>query len=444
MATMDIYQALKKQLDLDIRQSKVLVVGLGVTGFSVAQYLRKTGFDFAIVDSRQEPDLKQRLLQDMPDIAVFTGGFDEAAFTVATHMVVSPGVTLQQQTIQHALARGINLISDIDLFVCSVTQPIVAITGSNGKSTVTTMLGEMASASGKKVAVGGNLRVPALALLDPQPDLYVLELSSFQLERTTQLHADAATVLNITPDHMDRYEDVHEYAVIKSRVYQGNGTMIVNLDDSLVADMRDSKRQTLTFSLDQPADFSLMSDGQEYLAYRDQKLLAVSELSQTGKHNLANALAALALGQAIGLQHDAMCVALRHFKGLEHRMQQVAEIGGVAWVDDSKATNVGACIAALQGYRNKVILIAGGDAKGADMSALVPVIKEKTKAVVLIGKDSHSNGIPGADTRYNPPILRYPHWRDCSVILVSMESNFFRLFHSIFQFFPLENPLLFY
>jgi UDP-N-acetylmuramoylalanine--D-glutamate ligase len=388
MQNKDIYHILKKQLDLDVDDSKVLIVGLGITGFSVAQYLRSNQFDFAIVDSRKEPELKQQLAEEMPEIAIFTGGFDHAAFTIATHMIVSPGVKLQEESIQQALAKGTKLISDIDLFACANSQHVVAITGSNGKSTVTTMLGEMAKAAGKKVAVGGNLGIPVLALLDAQTELYVLELSSFQLERTTQLEAVAATVLNITPDHMDRYKDLHEYAEIKRRIFHGSGVMIINLDDPLVADMRDSKRQTLTFSVHQSADFNVINDDEDYLAYQQQKLLAVSELKVSGQHNLANALAAIALAKTVGLTQDAICSALRQFTGLQHRMQQVAKIGGVNWVNDSKATNVGACIAALEGYQDKVILIAGGDAKGADMSTLVPVIKSKTKAVMLIGKDA--------------------------------------------------------
>lgn len=328
-------------------------------------------------------------LEQMPDTPLFTGGFDDAAFQVATHLVVSPGLSLNEKAIMKAIANGSKIVSDIDLFACSVTAPIIAITGSNGKSTVTTMVGDMAKAAGKQVAVGGNLGVPALDLLDSSVDLYVLELSSFQLERTAVLNAAAATVLNVSADHLDRHADMAEYAQEKQRVFRGDGAMVLNLDDPVVADMQDASRVTHTFSIRTRADFYLAGpEGDEYLMHHDERLLALVDLPLEGRHNAANALAALALGVSVGLDKTAMCKALRTFKGLEHRMQRVAEIRGVTWVNDSKATNIGACVAALQGYARKVILIAGGQAKGADMNELTPVIKEKAKGVVLMGKDA--------------------------------------------------------
>ncbi len=384
-----ILHSLKKKLAMDPSNAKILVVGLGTTGISVAHYLQKLGFRFAITDSRDKPPLLDEFLQSMPDTPVFTGGFDEAAFKVATHLVVSPGVALTEKSIVKAIANGSKVISDIDLLACSVNEPIIAITGSNGKSTVTTMLGEMAECNGKQVGVGGNLGTPALDLLGKDAELYVLELSSFQLERTTCLNAVAATVLNVSADHLDRHVDMVEYGQSKNRVFNGNGVMVINVDDPVVDAMTETARTTITFSIKEKADFCLAyKEGAEYMMHLNQPLMPISELPLEGRHNVANALAAMALGKAIGLDQQAMCVALKKFKGLDHRMQRVAQIAGVTWVNDSKATNIGACIAALQGYDSKVILIAGGDAKGADMNELAPIIKDKAKHVVLIGKDA--------------------------------------------------------
>lgn len=380
---------LKKNFALDPLTAKVLVVGLGNTGISVAHYLQSLNFKFAIIDSRDKPPMMEEFFQQMPDAPVFTGGFDESAFKVATHLVVSPGVSLNEQSIIKAIANGSKIVSDIDLFACSVDVPIIAISGSNGKSTVTTMLGEMVQAAGIEVGVGGNLGTPALDLLTLNAELYVLELSSFQLERTSALNAVAATVLNVSADHLDRHADLAEYASEKQRIFNGDGVMVINIDDPLVYAMQSSGRKAYTFSIKQQADFHLGFEGNtEYLMYNDSCLMPLAELPLEGRHNAANALAALALGKAVNLDEQVMCNALRKFKGLSHRMQRVAQIRGVTWVNDSKATNIGACIAALQGYTRKVVLIAGGDAKGADMSELTPVIKEKAKSVVLMGRDA--------------------------------------------------------
>ncbi len=383
-----IISKLNKHFGLDPASSKILVVGLGSTGMSVAQYLQQLDFKFAIIDSRAKPPLMDEFMEVMPDTPIFTGGFDDHAFKVATHLVVSPGLSLHEKVIIKAVANGSKIVSDIDLFACSVTEPIVAITGSNGKSTVTTMVGDMAKVAGRRVSVGGNLGVPALDLLDQKADLYVLELSSFQLERTSMLNAAAATVLNVTADHLDRHTDMAQYAREKQQVFRGNGVMVINLDDPTVVAMQESDRETLTFSIKTAADYHLQNiDGNEYLMRDELALMPLQALPLEGRHNAANALAALALGTAIGLDDDSMCRALKKFKGLEHRMQRVAEIRGVNWINDSKATNIGACVAALDGYERKVILIAGGDAKGADMNELTPTIIEKAKSVVLMGKD---------------------------------------------------------
>ncbi|MCK5869939.1 UDP-N-acetylmuramoyl-L-alanine--D-glutamate ligase [Methylococcaceae bacterium CS1] len=386
----DILIALNKQFSLNKESSKVVVVGLGLTGLSVAYFLDSLGLQFAIVDSRKKPPFNDELLAKVPDVAVFTDGFDQAVFDVASHIIVSPGVSMDEPMIQQAIANGVRPLSDIDLFACSVSEQVVAITGSNGKSTVTTLLGDMAIAAGKRVAVGGNLGTPALNLLNKDAELYVLELSSFQLERTSQLTAVAATVLNISEDHLDRYANLDAYIAQKNKVYAGNGVMLVNLDCPYATKVQQTNRNVLTFGFKEKADYSVVETAEgKSLAFHERAIFPVNELLINGVHNQANAMAALALGSTIGLPEQVMCDVLRIYKGLEHRVQFVANINGVSWINDSKATNVGACVAALKGYKDStVVLIAGGDAKAADMSDLVPLLKEKVKTLLLIGKDS--------------------------------------------------------
>ncbi len=384
-----VVASLNQQLSLN-KSSKVLIVGLGKTGFSVAKFLQQYGIQFAVIDSRNKPPMNDALIQAYPDTAIFTGGFDKSAFDVATHLVVSPGVSLQENSIQKAIQARTKIVSDIDLFACATDQPIIAVTGSNGKSTVTTMLESMGNRSAIRTVAGGNLGIPALDLLDESVELYVIELSSFQLERTSALNAKAATVLNISPDHLDRHHTLAGYIEAKQKVFSGNGRMILNEDDAIVKDMVVANREFISFSLQTNTGFHLEErQGEIYLMDDTSPLMKQKELPLEGMHNVANALAALALGKTVGLDMQAMCRALRDFKGLEHRMQRVAKVKGVTWVNDSKATNIGACVAALQGCQEKIVLIAGGDAKGAEMTELIPVIKEKTKCVVLIGKDAN-------------------------------------------------------
>ncbi|MGD0960094.1 MAG: UDP-N-acetylmuramoyl-L-alanine--D-glutamate ligase [Methylomonas sp.] len=388
MNTSALLNALETNFKLNPGSARLLIVGLGVTGYSSAQFLQNTPIKYAVVDNRSNPPLLDSLRQQMPDLPVFLGGFDQSVFQVATHLLVSPGVSLGETAIQQAIQAGVPILSDIDLFACATDKPIIAITGSNGKSTVTTMLGEMGNEAGVKTAIGGNLGTPALDLLQENADLYVLELSSFQLERTIALNAKAAAVLNISPDHLDRHEDISAYAKEKQRIFRGDGAMILNADDQLTMEMKTENRTCITFSTRQAADFYLQRGAETYLMHGDRKLMPAADIHLEGAHNLANALAALALGYAIGLDIAKMSQALTKFKGLPHRMQKVDEIGGVLWVNDSKATNIGACIAALEGYDRQVVLIAGGDAKGADMRDLLPAIKVRTKGVILMGKDA--------------------------------------------------------
>lgn len=376
-------------------EAKTLIVGLGVTGLSCARFLARQGVQVAVADTRAEPPGLEELNAAFPDIAVFLGPFDDRLFENAERLVVSPGVAVSTPQIDAARRRGVPVIGDIELFVQHVTAPVVAITGSNGKSTVTTLLGEMARAAGIRVAVGGNLGTPALDLLDETVDLYVLELSSFQLETTYSLQAAVATVLNVTPDHLDRYADVDEYAATKARVLQGAGVGVYNADDPLVAAMQGSD-DAWYFTLGESEDdkmFGVCSiDGSRYLCRGERPLLSVDDLLMPGAHNRANALAALAMGTALGIDTGVMLDTLRSFRGLPHRTEFVAEIDGVRWYNDSKGTNVGAAIAALEGLHRddatRTVLIAGGDCKGAVFAPLPPVLERCARGVVLIGRDA--------------------------------------------------------
>lgn len=379
---------------------RTLIVGLGETGLSVARFLSARNVPAAITDSRVQPPALDRVRDELPDIALFLGRFDDAAFAAAEQIIVSPGVSLGEPAIARALASGVPVFGDIELFARHVDAPVIAVTGSNGKSTVTTLAGEMAKRCGFDARVGGNLGTPALDLLaaparfdDGAPKLYVLELSSFQLETTFSLSTRAAVVLNISPDHMDRYASVDEYAAAKQRIFAHSETLVINADDPRVAAMIAPRKRVMRFGLREPADeqfFGLSKRGDAtWFAKGGMPLMDVSELRIQGRHNWANVLAALALGDASGMTMPGMLQALRDFKGLPHRMQWVGESHGVTWFDDSKGTNVGATLAALLGAPGRVVLIAGGDGKGQDFTPLRAAVAEKARAVVLIGRDAN-------------------------------------------------------
>ncbi len=406
---------------------RVLVVGLGTTGFSCVRYLAARGYDVSVTDSRAAPPNLAELKREFPDVPVHTGGFAADWFIRAEMLVVSPGISLREPAIARALAAGCEAVGDIELFARAVQErtnvaggrmphrdvsmpraqdaqerppgateakaPVLAITGANGKSTVTSLVGDICRAAGLDTRVGGNIGVPALSLLGPEePDVYVLELSSFQLETTTSLNARAATVLNLTPDHMDRYRNLDEYADAKARVFRGDGLMVLNADDARVLRMAQPNRRSARFTLGAPSssvDYGLRDEGGRLSLVRgEERLLAASDVPLPGRHNLANVLAAIAITDALGVARDAQRRAVRAFKGLPHRTELVAEQEGVRWINDSKGTNVGATVAALNGMEAPVVLIAGGDGKGADFGELRDVCARRARAVVLIGRDA--------------------------------------------------------
>jgi len=372
-----------------------VVVGLGKTGASCLRYFARHGIAACATDSRRTPPGLAELgrLADTLDLRL--GGFDLSLLDGASQVLLSPGVSLNEPIAQAARARGIEVLGDIELFARAVHAPVIGITGTNGKSTVTSLVAAMAGAAGRRVLAGGNLGVPALDLLDqPAPDLYVLELSSFQLETTSSLRLLGAVVLNVTADHMDRYASVEDYARAKARIFAHAATMVLNADDPLVSAMRgaagDGAVRVVTFSTQRPdADYSLLRAGtRTVLGRRGEGVLDTARMKITGLHNAANALAALALGDAAGLPLAAMLETLETFPGLPHRSAWVADIAGVRFVDDSKGTNVGATIAAVDGMQGPLVVIAGGEGKGQDFAPLAAAFMGKVRHVVLIGRDA--------------------------------------------------------
>ena len=373
------------------RRTRTLIVGLGKTGLSCARFLAAQGEEIAITDSRERPPGLADLRALLPDAAVFLGGFSEDALKRADRLVLSPGVAVDSPFVAKARALGLPVLGDIELFAHYAHAPIVGITGANGKSTVTTLVGLMAEQAGRDARVGGNLGTPALDLLQAEePDLYVLELSSFQLEITDSLPCVAAAVLNLSPDHMDRYAGMQDYAAAKARIFRHCRTAVLNREDPWVRDMAAGVKRRVSFGLDAPQsdDYGVLGLGNEaWLARGGEKLMPASVLRLKGRHNLANALAALALGEAAGLPMQSMLAALEAFRGLPHRMEFVSRFHDVSWYDDSKGTNVGAALAAVQGLVQPLVLIAGGDGKGQDFAPLAAAL-QGARGVVLLGKDA--------------------------------------------------------
>jgi UDP-N-acetylmuramoylalanine--D-glutamate ligase len=367
-----------------------VVVGLGKTGASCLRYLAKRGIPVSATDTRRTPPGLAELGGLANSLDLRLGGFDLSLLDGASQVLMSPGVSLEEPIARAARDRGIDVLGDVELFARNVRAPVIGITGTNGKSTVTSLVARMAAAAGRTVLAGGNLGEPALDLLEqPTPDLYVLELSSFQLETTYSLQLQAAVVLNVTADHLDRYPSVAAYALAKSRIFARAATVVLNADDPRVAAMR-SPMHTVTFSIERTdADFSLLRTGtQTLLARHGEGLMDVSRMKITGLHNAANALAALALGDAMGLPVADMLGALQAFPGLSHRSEWIADVAGVRYVDDSKGTNVGATIAAVAGMPGPLVMIAGGEGKGQDFTPLADAFRGKVRHVVLIGKDA--------------------------------------------------------
>ena len=376
-----------------------VIVGLGTTGLSVARYLVNQNREFAVVDSRKKPPCADELFSlNDNKTAYHFGDFNTPLLTHAKQIVVNPGIAVATPEIASAKQAGAEVFGDIELFCREIksSKPVIAITGSNGKTTVTTLLDLMAKESGVNVGTGGNIGTPALDLLiESNKEFFILELSSYQLETTPSLQTLAAVILNLSEDHLDRYDnDIEQYAQAKALIYNNCQHVIYNREDEYstrFAKQASTNQSILSFGLDKPAagQYGIQfKNDVEWLAKGDELLIPVSEVKQVGKHNLANSLAALALGEVAGLKMSAMLKVLGEFTGMEHRTQWISEINNINFYNDSKGTNVGATLSALSGLSGKTVLIAGGQGKGADFLTLKNVITEKARAVILIGEDA--------------------------------------------------------
>ncbi|WP_291988643.1 UDP-N-acetylmuramoyl-L-alanine--D-glutamate ligase [Candidatus Accumulibacter sp. ACC007] len=376
-----------------------LVIGLGESGLAMARWLARQGARVRVADSRSAPPQADALRARVPEAVLFSGPFSAEAFAGAELIAISPGVPVHQALVQDAVARGVPLVSEIELFAWAVHRlapqaALIAITGSNGKTTTTALVGALCRAAGRRTQVAGNISPAALdALLSAidggnLPAVWVLELSSFQLETTHTLAADAATLLNVSEDHLDRYDGLDDYTAAKVRIFQGAGVMVVNRDDPRSLAAARSDRRCVSFGLGpatKAGDYGV-ADG--WLVRGDEKLIALEALQLVGSHNAANALAALALCEAIGIEPQAVLPALAAFTGLPHRVEWVAEIKGVRYFDDSKGTNVGATLAAIEGLGCRVAIVLGGDGKGQDFSPLRSALDRHARAIALIGRDA--------------------------------------------------------
>jgi len=383
-----------------LKDKSVLVLGLGETGLSMLRWLSAQGARLRAADSRNNPPGLAEAKKYVIEQPIHCGAFSDELFIGVELIAISPGVPLRDPAVARAVTSGIPVVGDIELFAQSLPKDhrphVLAITGSNGKTTVTSMVEHLCKACGKDVVAAGNISPAVLDVVLERgvnkPGVWVLELSSFQLETTSSLNADAATVLNISEDHLDRYAGITEYSAAKARIFAGCGVQVVNRDDARCMSLARKECKTITFGLgqpDSPDDFGIARDGGEiWLVQGKQRLLEAGALQLAGLHNVANALAALALSRAIDLPMRTLIDALRSFKGLPHRVQRVDEIGGITYYDDSKGTNVGATIAALQGLGCKAVLIAGGEGKGQDFAPLNPAVAQHARAVVLIGRDA--------------------------------------------------------
>ncbi len=366
------------------KNKKVTVIGLGKTGLSCVDFLLAKQANVRVIDTRTQPAGAEQLAKNVP---LHTGSLNQQWLLESDLIIISPGLAVKTPEIQTALAAGIEVIGDIELFCREAKKPIIAITGSNGKSTVTSLVAHMVNAAGLKVGMGGNIGIPALSLLEQAHDMYVLELSSFQLETTYSLKATSATVLNISEDHMNRYVDLEDYRQAKLKIYHHAQTAVINAEDALTA--MDGLKNGVSFGEDN-ADYWLKTEkGRSYLMAKDERVLACDEMKLVGRHNYMNALAAIALAQAAGIPLESIRRALREFNGLDHRFQLAHFAHGVRWVNDSKATNVGSTVAALTGLQlnGTLHLLLGGDGKGADFSELASLINQPNIICYCFGQD---------------------------------------------------------
>ena len=373
--------------------SAYTIFGLGRTGLSCARFLAQSGENFTVIDTHENPSELINLKKLMPDAPVFTGISTYSPSDACNHLILSPGVPRSHPVVADALRRGIEVIGDIELFARHVDAPVIAITGSNGKSTVVTMVSEILSGAKLEVRTGGNLGTPALDLLGTgRADCYVLELSSFQLESTQSLVPSVACILNISPDHMDRYEDFAGYVAAKQRVYNNAKSVVLNADDAVLGELRPAcETNFISYLGAEKATYRIDTyDGAAWLVAAGERFMRVNELAARGSHNAVNALAAVAITDRMSVPRSVQKRILKSFRGLPHRCQTIATRRDVEWIDDSKGTNVGATSAAIRGVfvERQGVLIAGGRGKGADFSVLRSDVDGRVRSVILIGEDA--------------------------------------------------------
>jgi UDP-N-acetylmuramoylalanine--D-glutamate ligase len=383
------FQQLPRPRPTPLVGRRVLILGLGDTGLSLARWVEREGGKVRVADSRRDPPRKKDFAGEL-----HAGGFSEALLDDVDVLCVSPGLSLEEKIIRHAAAQSIPVLGDIEIFAWHARQPVLAVTGTNGKSTVTALAGHVLRCADLDCEVAGNIGPPALEAFEKRlvsgrlPQAWVLELSSYQLETTWSLAPEAASVLNVSEDHLDRYRDVEEYAAAKARVFQGGGAQVLNRDDARSLAMAQPGGEVITFGLDAPSsprDFGVLRN---HLVRGSAEILPVDELAIRGSHNVANALAACALVSVLEVPLEGVRAGLKTFRGLPHRLQLVATRRGVEWYDDSKGTNVGATVAALRGLGRKAVLILGGEAKGQDFAPLRDPVRECASHVLLIGRDA--------------------------------------------------------
>ncbi len=411
-----------------LKGKKVLVLGLGDTGMSMTRWLARQGALVSAADTRAAPPFAVQLASELPGVRLHTGAFRRENFNAVDMIAVSPGIDPRVGELAPAIQRGMPVVGDVELFAQALrarkdAARVIAVTGSNGKSTVTAICAAMCAAAGQDTLMAGNIGLPVLEVMTQiedgrrMPDTFVLELSSFQLETTTSLTPAAATMLNLSEDHMDRYDSFADYGTTKARIFAGRGVQVLNRDDAHSMAMARTGRKVSTFGLSAPrsnSEWGLRGAGAtQMLAQGDTTLMPVAELRLAGLHNAANALAAGALCSVAGVSHAAMTNALRAFKGLPHRVEKINKIKYIEFFDDSKGTNVGATVAALSGMQQPVVLIAGGDGKGQDFSPLAAVAA-RARAVVLIGRDAEK--IARALKPTGVTVLRATHMQEAVAI----------------------------
>jgi len=371
---------------------KKLVFGLGQTGLSCVRFLVREGYEVAVFDTREHPPLIEELYREFPHVEVTLKSVSDVLFDDVDQVVLSPGICLKSPALRIAYERNIEIVGDIELFALNVKAPVIAITGSNGKTTTTTLVGEIFRRAGLNVEVGGNIGTPVLELLEKSaPDYYILELSSFQLETTKNLKPAVAVVLNISADHMDRYDDLDDYADAKLSVLDGASNKVINLDDDWLKEQLSDLGAYVGFTEKTPTENSyglMMSDEVLWISSGARKICNTESIKLQGRHQLMNAVAAVAIADICSVEQKIICQVLNDFDGLAHRTQFVASVDDVTYINDSKGTNVGATVAAINGFDSNIILLAGGDGKGANFEGLADAAKNKVQYAILFGRDA--------------------------------------------------------